>query len=254
MKTRTKNASQRLLTVALLSAALGANAASPEWESPPVSHKAVRPYFDASPVYLRTLPPPPALDSATDRDDVAAIRARQQAAPERQAQAEADGHWLYDRFAPALGLAAIRREQLPALVQLLNRSVKQVGGPAFAAKAALPRLRPYQRLPGIHVCGQAPGTRPDPDAKRQTSYPSGHAAYGWTVALVLARVSPAQAPALLARGAEYAESRLICGMHFPSDIEAGRQLATAVVAQLDGNADFQQDLERARAELSETTR
>jgi acid phosphatase (class A) len=39
-------------------------------------------------------------------------------------------------------------------------------------------------------------------------------------------------------------------MHFPSDVEAGRQLATAVVAQLDTLPEFQRDLEAARAELA----
>ncbi|NCT83648.1 MAG: phosphatase PAP2 family protein [Comamonadaceae bacterium] len=236
--------SNRHLACGLLLSCAVAQAASPEWESPPISHKDVQAYFDARELYTRVLPPPPAADSATDRDDVAALQARQQASAERREQALADSRWLYDRFAPALGVAALRRDGLPALVQLLNRSLKQVGAPAFAAKAAFPRARPYQRLTGLHVCG-----KPDPDGTRRTSYPSGHAAYGWTVALVLARVAPERAPQLLARAAEYADSRLVCGMHFPSDIEAGRQLATAVVAQLDGHAEFQRDVERARAEL-----
>ncbi|MFT7723303.1 MAG: phosphatase PAP2 family protein [Roseateles sp.] len=229
----------------LLLAGAAARAASPEWESPPVSHKDVQPYFNARDLYARVLPPPPAPDSATDRDDLAALQARQQATAERREQAAADAKWLYDRFAPVLGLQALRRDSLPALVQLLNRSVRQVSGPAFAAKAAYPRARPYQRMADLHVCG-----KPDTDGTRRTSYPSGHAAYGWTVALVLARVAPEHAPALLARAARYADSRLVCGMHFPSDIEAGRQMATAVVAQLDGLAEFQHDVERARAELA----
>jgi acid phosphatase (class A) len=229
----------------LLMVCTAAHGASPEWESPAISHKDVQPYFDARELYTRVLPPPPAPDSAADRDDVAALQARQQATAERREQAAADAQWLYDRFAPALGVVTLRRDGLPALVQLLNRSLKQVSGPAFAAKAAYPRARPYQRMAGIHVCG-----RPDPDGLGRTSYPSGHAAYGWTVALVLARVAPERAPALLARAAQYGDSRLVCGMHFPSDIEAGRQLATAVVTQLDGHAEFQRDLNRARTELA----
>lgn len=227
-----------------------AHAASPEWESPPTSHKAVRPYADASALYRSVLPPAPEPGSAQDRDDVAAVLARQQVAPERRAQAEADGRWLYDRFAPVLGLQTLGRDHLPQLVNLLNRAVKQVGGPAFAAKNEYRRLRPHQRLPLGQVCGRAEGAQPDPDATQRTSYPSGHAAYGWTTALVLARVAPQQAGALLRRAQDYAESRVICGMHFPSDVEAGRQLATAVVAQLDGNPDFQQDLRLARSELA----
>ncbi len=225
-------------------------AASPEWESPPISHKGVRPYFDASALHAQLLPPPPAEGSPTDRDDVTAVLARQQVDAARRQAADADAQWLYDRFAPVLGLETLRRDRFPALVLLLNRSVKQAGGPAFAAKPIHQRLRPYQRLALQQVCGMNGPSQPDPDASRRTSYPSGHATYGWAAALVLARVAPEQAAALLQRAQDYADSRVICGMHFPSDVEAGRQLATAVVAQLDQHPEFQQDLQRARAELA----
>jgi acid phosphatase (class A) len=68
--------------------------------------------------------------------------------------------------------------------------------------------------------------------------------------MVLARVDPSRTAALMSRAAEYAESRLVCGVHYPSDIEAGHAVAAAVVAELDGNANFRADLERAREELA----
>lgn len=227
-----------------------ARAASPEWETPPVSHKDVKPYFNAAELHKVVLPPPPAEGSQADKEDVAAALARQQVDAARRALAEQDGKLLYDQFEQALGAKPIRRDSLPVLVEVLNRAVKQVGGPAFAAKNVYRRLRPYQRLALAHVCGRAEGSQPDPDATQRTSYPSGHTAYGWTAALVLARVAPERAPAILARAQDYADSRVICGMHFPSDVEAGRQLATAVVSQLDQYPEFQRDLERARAELA----
>lgn len=238
------------LTLAILALGCAASqAASPEWETPPISHKDVRPYFDAVALHALVLPPPPAEGSAIDRDDVAAALARQQVDAQRRQQAELDGGLLYDRFAEALG-QPIRRDTLPALLLLLNRAEKQVGAPAFAAKDLYRRPRPYQRLELGQVCGRTGTSKPDPDASKRTSYPSGHSAYGWTAALVLARVAPDKAGALLQRASDYAESRVICGMHFPSDVEAGRQLATAVVAQLDQLPEFQRDLARARAELA----
>lgn len=237
-----------LLIPGLLLAAPALRAASPEWESPPVSHKDVKPYADSSLLHASLLPPAPAPDSPTDRDDVAAVLARQKVDAARREMAEADGRWLYDRFAAALG-SEIRRERLPALVQLLNRAVKQSAAPSVAAKKQHARLRPYQRLALGQVCGLSGASQPDPDASQRTSYPSGHATFGWVTALVLARVAPDKAPALLQRGAEYAESRVVCGLHFPSDVEAGRQLATALVTQLEAHPEFQQDLQRAQAEL-----
>lgn len=224
-------------------------AASPEWESPPISHKDVKPYFDAAKLHELLLPPMPVEGSLLDREDVAAVMARQKVDAARREMAEADGAWLYDRFAPLLGVE-IRRDKMPALVNLLNRAVRNSGGPAFAAKKVYNRLRPYQRLALEQVCGRTGGSQPDPDATQRTSYPSGHATYGWMTALVLARVAPDKAPALLQRGVEYADSRVICGMHFPSDVEAGRQLAIAVVSRLDEHPEFQADLQRARAELA----
>lgn len=240
----------RLLALSLsLIACAAASAASPEWESPVISHKTDKPFFDASKLHAVVLGPAPVEGSRQDRDDVAAVLARQQVDAARREQAELDAKWLYDRFAEAFG-RPITREKAPLLVALLNRAEKQVSGPAFAAKPLYARLRPHQRLALQNVCGRSSGSQPDPDSQQRTSYPSGHSAYGWTAALVLARVAPERAPALLQRAAEYGESRVICGMHFPSDIEAGRSLATAVVAQLDGLPEFQAALEAARAELA----
>lgn len=230
-----------------------AYAASPEWESPPVSHKDVQPYFEASKLHTMVLPPAPEPGSALDIDDVAAVLLRQRVDTTRRQQAELDAKLLYERFADIFG-RPISRASLPALIELLNRTEKQVSGPAFAAKELYRRLRPYQRLTLTEVCGSSNMSKPDLDATKRTSYPSGHSAYGWTAALVLARVAPAKAHDLLQRAREYADSRVICGMHFPSDVEAGRQLATAVVAQLDTLPAFQRDLERARAELLKAPR
>jgi acid phosphatase (class A) len=66
--------------------------------------------------------------------------------------------------------------------------------------------------------------------------------------MILARVAPDRTDALMARAQEYEESRLVCGMHFPSDVEAGHQVAVAVVSRLEGSSEFQADLNKARKE------
>lgn len=243
-------APSRLLALSLALIGGGAAlAASPEWETPVISHKTDKPFFDASKLHAVVLGPAPVEGSLTDKDDVAGVMVRQKVDAARRQQAEQDAKFLYDRFAEVFG-RPIQRDSVPLLVALLNRTEKQVSGPAFAAKPLYARLRPHQRLALENVCGRSSGSQPDPDSQQRTSYPSGHSAYGWTAALVLARVAPDRAPALLHRAAEYGESRVICGMHFPSDIEAGRQLATAVVAQLDQLPEFQQALAAVKAELA----
>jgi acid phosphatase (class A) len=74
------------------------------------------------------------------------------------------------------------------------------------------------------------------------------------VGLILAEVAPARAPQILERSADYAQSRLICGVHFPSDVEAGRALAVAVVQRLQTSRAFRHDLACARAEFAGRTR
>ena len=83
------------------------------------------------------------------------------------------------------------------------------------------------------------------------SYPSGHAASAWLYALLLAEVDSEHAAAIVARGRVFGESRVVCGVHYASDVEAGRITATALVAALHGNADFDADMAAARAEIAD---
>ena len=86
--------------------------------------------------------------------------------------------------------------------------------------------------------------------KTNASYPSGHAMVGWSWGLILSELAPASADSLMAAGKAVGDSRVICGVHFQSDIEAGRTLASAMVARLHGEPEFQRDLATARRELA----
>jgi acid phosphatase (class A) len=81
------------------------------------------------------------------------------------------------------------------------------------------------------------------------SYPSGHASLGWTWALLLAELAPDRADALLARGYAYGENRVVCGVHWPTDVEAGRTIAAAVSAKLHSKPEFVGQMQAARDEL-----
>ena len=47
---------------------------------------------------------------------------------------------------------------------------------------------------------------------------------------------------------DYGESRLVCGVHFPSDVEAGRLIATAVYERARATPAFKADFACAKAE------
>jgi len=64
------------------------------------------------------------------------------------------------------------------------------------------------------------------------SYPSGHSTYGFTGAILLAVLVPERYPQMIARGAEYANDRIILGAHYTMDVLSGRTLATWELAHL----------------------
>ncbi|WP_375453785.1 autotransporter domain-containing protein [uncultured Methylobacterium sp.] len=63
------------------------------------------------------------------------------------------------------------------------------------------------------------------------SFPSGHTNYGITDSILLAMLVPQQYQNLLARGAEYGDSRIVLGVHYPLDIIASRAFAAYDLAQ-----------------------
>lgn len=103
--------------------------------------------------------------------------------------------------------------------------------------------RPFQALPhlttytGADYFG-APSSStaylrgPAQDAQSSPAFPSGHTAYAFTDALLLAFMVPERYPQLIARAAEYGNSRIILGAHYAMDVIAGRTLAYYDVAQM----------------------
>ena len=67
--------------------------------------------------------------------------------------------------------------------------------------------------------------------------------------VVLASLIPEKAQIILARSSEFAEDRLVCGMHFRSDIVAGQQFGATIALLLMQKPAFKAKMEAARAEL-----
>ena len=146
-------------------------------------------------------------------------------------------------FSCALGVE-ISEQQTPELYMLLRRTLADVGLATYSAKNAYQRKRPFM------VNGQPTCTPDEEDALRKDgSYPSGHTSIGWGWALILAELSPHQAEAILARGRAFGESRLVCNVHWYSDVVAGRMVGAGAVAALHTNQQFLDAMAAARAEL-----
>jgi len=227
-------------------------------KTPATAHVASQPptravgYLHGSePNFLSLLAPYPALDTEQDKIDVATFRQMQ--ASDRSARwklAEADDQMTYARFFEVLGVD-LDAARLPIVMHLLRRMERDVLDTTFDAKPYFDRPRPYQRFAVEHVCGANAPPKPEPHPQggsSASSYPSGHAAFGWGLALALAEVAPDHAQAILSRGREYGESRVICAVHYPSDVAAGEIVATAVVERLHAIPEFTRDLVCAQQE------
>jgi acid phosphatase (class A) len=141
------------------------------------------------------------------------------------------------------------RKRLPRFVLLLNRVAEDSFAASGEAKKRFPRPRPFQRFQMKRVCGQAVAPKPEASPTGGTSYPSGHAVVSWAVAMVMMEASPASAQSIVTRAVDYGQSRVVCGLHYPSDIDAGRLVATAVVEKLFALPEFRRDFQCAKAEL-----
>jgi membrane-associated phospholipid phosphatase len=73
-----------------------------------------------------------------------------------------------------------------------------------------------------------PRVRPLFTTPSHPSYPSGHSCFGAAAASVLAHLFPREATVFEALASEASESRLWAGIHFRSDLDAGRALGRAV--------------------------
>lgn len=202
---------------------------------------------DKVPDFRAILPGPPAGDSPLgemDAEVFQAMRGLEGSARWRMAQQDADLAYAteLERFSCALG-ARFDAAGTPALSRLLSRVMTDLGAMIGSSKDAYKRPRPFLAHEGA-LC-----LKPSDSLARSGSYPSGHAAAGWTYALVLAEIAPDRAAAILARGRAIGESRVVCGVHYVTDIDGGRTLATALVAALNGTAEFRAAVAAARQEL-----
>lgn len=198
------------------------------------------------------LPPPPQTGSLRQQADVETYRAtRKLEGTDRWRLAAADNE-IETPSAPrvfdeALGVP-FEPAKTPTLTLLLGKMLGDLETIQTPAKKGYFRPRPFVAEPAT-TC-----FTPEPWLGKSGSYPSGHAAMGWAWALVLSELAPDRADPILARGIAYGESRVVCGVHYASDVEAGRLVGAAMVARLKADPAFQRDFARAREELRKQRR
>jgi len=193
-------------------------------------------------------PPPPSGSEAFARDEeVSKAMARPPGGP-RWSLAASDADLKFphsiNAFACATGFT-IDQKSTPTLYKLIARTMIDIGLSTYKAKNKYQRVRPFV------AHGNTTCYPPDEAALRKDgSYPSGHSALGWGWALILTEIAPQHTNAILQRGRDFGQSRLVCNVHWASDVDAGRVIASAAVARLHADQAFQTDLQAAKAELA----
>ena len=150
--------------------------------------------------------------------------------------------YMMSAFSCAVGVA-LTPQNAPAIVKVVGKAGIDTQTQSGAAKDYFKRLRPFQIDKGA-TC-QAPA-----ELKGSYDYPSGHATWAWTWASLLSELAPDRATMIMARGRAYGESRIVCGVHNATAVEAGRMTSASTLAAVHAQAAFRSDLALARAELA----
>lgn len=216
---------------------------SSTWKEPPKGYLPEGGHPDG----MKILPPPPAVGSPQQLGELDVFRTTRalEGSPRWvQAIRDADlsGTEAFRGFSCAAGVR-IGPDTTPTLARMLMRLIHDG--------------RPVYNPPKDHYARKRPAAGNDAPIcvpreswiETNGSYPSGHALIGYSWGLILAELVPDRSTELVARGREFGESRMICGVHWPSDIEGGRILAGALVARLHADPGFQADLAAARSEV-----
>jgi len=202
---------------------------------------AARLYFlNETALQERQFAPAPLPGSAADKADFAALHDWQdKRTVEQCARAHAESHATFEEF---FGDSNPFEKPLPKEVSVFfNKVLIDTDEAVSVLKKRNNRPRPFWRDSTLNPClGRIGGL----------AYPSGHATLSRMDALILAYLVPAQKDLFIAKADEAANYRIIGGVHHPSDIAAGKQLAESLFPEFMANPQFRAELDGLRKYLA----
>jgi acid phosphatase (class A) len=210
--------------------------------SAPVFAEDAKPFTDAKEVNLLVLlPPPPANDSAQMKAELGEILTIQVTrTPEMAARAVADAEEDVWRFSDAINNPKFTKENLPKFSAFFDRIVETEAAVVDPAKDVWKRPRPHLYSDLV---------KPIVPLSKSGSYPSGHTTLGTLMGIVLSNMVPEKKAELMTRAWEYGHNRVVGGIHYATDIEAGRIAGTVIAQTIMTHDDYKTEYEAAKAEL-----
>ncbi|MEO5960633.1 MAG: phosphatase PAP2 family protein [Opitutaceae bacterium] len=134
-----------------------------------------------------------------------------------------------------------KKENLPLTTAFFTDLGEDLRALDAVAKKPFLRPRPSAIDRRVEPCVSVPAS---------TSYPSGSALQAFVWAEILADLFPEKKEDVMARAHRVAWGRVIGGVHFPSDLVAGRVLAEAFLKECDKSRAFRDALEMSRREIA----
>ncbi len=187
------------------------------------------------------IPAAPAMNSLTTTADIETVYAMQQRrTPEQIALARyfvQDTVFQYDEAIAPWFTAA----NLPITAEFFAQIEADRYAISSQGKRAWNRPRPPLFDSRIHPVVPLP---------KSGAYPSGHATQAFVWAGLLAEIFPENRDAIRARAHLVAWSRVIGGVHYPTDIFSGRDLGDQLVEEFLKVPEVQAGLKRVREEIS----
>jgi len=136
----------------------------------------------------------------------------------------------------------LSRKDFPELYKLLDRSNETTEAIVRETKNYWKTTRPFLASSKVKAL-----IKPS----NNWAYPSGHTTSSYVAAQILSILIPTKNSEFKERAQEIAKHRLLVGMHFPHDLEGGKQLSFLIIGSLLQNEEFNEDLKLAKEELAE---
>jgi len=194
------------------------------------------------PIYLtgneeawKNFPKAPALGSPIDLADLTITLSIQASRTEDQkAEATTDKEYAITLVTSVIDPSF--QTKYPKTFEVLTQADKDAYFVNSMLKKANARLRPFMQHPTLVT---------PLFTSKDFTYPSGHSSGSELQARLLGQLFPAQAEDLLKRARQIADSRVVAGVHYTSDTEAGQALGDLMFKQLEANPKFRHDLAAA---------
>ncbi len=208
-----------------------------------------------TPNLVTVLPPPPKeSDAAFAQDNAAYKPGYQYKDSERWKSAYYDSLLDYNDMSNVIPLAkrfdtAFGTTISPKTTPYTYRILQEIVGDHILF--TIPIKEHYQRQrPFVKYQHNSCNKQDEPFLITDGSYPSGHTTIGWATALALAEINPQRSVEILQRGYDYGESRIICGAHWKSDVQAGRLIGGIMITRLNAEPTFRDWITAAQKEVA----